>query len=230
MEFKWDREGNPKDNVNSLAAALITTWPGMLYDSIGDHLTWGLMTASRVLDPELIAHRGSELVDAVANAAKRWHPALQALIKLTDPATAAATPTLVSRPLSQWEATEVTLIGGASYVRIPDPGVGVTAALRGAATLCRLLAEAATERRPVVAAIREYETQILQSGFATSRAYSRCLNRKARMNGGVMGPVLAVGTLTRLRAANRIPGLRRRIAGEFSWLQGGTQGDLNAAE
>src|SRR5258708_607594 len=130
MEFKWDREGNLKDNVNSVAAALITTLPGTLHDATGDHLTWGFMTASRELHPQLTAHRGSELVDAVAGAAKRWHPAWQALIKLTDPATAKATRALVSRPLSPWEATEVTLIGGAGYVRIPDPGVGVTAALR----------------------------------------------------------------------------------------------------
>lgn len=223
MEFKWDHQGNLKHNVNGVSAALIAAWPGVLHNTIGDHLAWGFMTSCRVLEPELHADRGNKLIDAVAGAAKRWHPALRALIQLTDPATATVTRVLVSRPLDPWQATGVTLVGNAGYARIPDGAVGVTAALRGAATLCRLLAEAMTKRHPVVAAIHEYETQILRPGFAAGGVYSRCLNRKARAQAKIIGSVLATGTLTRLHAANWVPRWRRHLAGEFGWVQGDAQ-------
>ena len=135
MEFKWDRAGKLKGNVNSFAAALITTWPGVQHDIPGDHLMWGLMTTSRVLPAQGQVHRGIELVDAVADVTRQWHPALAKLIKLTEPATAAATPVLISHPVDPWEATTVTLLGSASHARIPDAGAAVTAALRGADTL-----------------------------------------------------------------------------------------------
>jgi 2-polyprenyl-6-methoxyphenol hydroxylase-like FAD-dependent oxidoreductase len=216
MEFVWDREGRLKDDVSGMSAALITTWPGAPHELTRDHLMWGLMTTASPRH----AGQPAGLADAVAGVTRRWHPALRALIERTEPSAVAARRALVWHPAGPWPATEVTLLGGAGQVRIPDPGAGATQALRGAGLLCRLLAEAVTERRPVAAAIRDYETQILRPGLAGGRAYSQCLNRKARMKATVTGPLLSAAAMTRLRVANRVPALKRRVAGEFSWLSG----------
>lgn len=217
MEFMWDREGRLKDDVNSMSAALISTWPGEPHELTRDHLMWGLMTTA---SPVRHAGKPAGLADAVARVTRRWHPALRALIERTEPSALAVRRALVWHPAGPWPATEVTLLGGAAQVRIPDPGTGATQALRGAGLLCRLLAEAVAERRPVAAAIRDYETQILRPGLAGALAYSQCLNRKASMKATVTGPLLSAAAMTRLRVANRVPALKRRVAGEFSWLSG----------
>jgi 2-polyprenyl-6-methoxyphenol hydroxylase-like FAD-dependent oxidoreductase len=221
MEFKWDREGNLKGNVNSFAAALITTWPGALHDTTGDHLMWGLMTTSRMVPSGRQVRHGTELVAAVASVTSGWHPAMATLIKLTDPATAAAAPVLISYPAGPREATEVTLLGGASHARIPDAGAGITAALHAAGMLCHLLAEAVREHRPVASAIHDYETHVLRSGNVPTHAYSKCLSRKRRMKATVLGPVFSAGVHTRLRVANRVPALKRQVTAEFGWVRGG---------
>ncbi|WP_031160176.1 FAD-dependent oxidoreductase [Streptosporangium roseum] len=222
MEFRWDSEGELKSHIGNVDAALIKTWPGMRYDNTRDHLMWGLMSSSRLFRAEPEALRGTGVVDAVADMTRRWDPALHALVTMTDPATVAATRAVVSRPVDRPEATKVTLLGDAGHVRFPAPGTGANATLRAAGLLCRLLIGAVTDQWPVVAAIRDYEAQVLGSGFGAGRSYWKCLSRKVRMNRPVIGPVLAAGTRTRLRVANQVPSLKRRVAGEFSWVQGGS--------
>ncbi|GAA3083570.1 FAD-dependent monooxygenase [Streptosporangium carneum] len=220
MEFRWDCEGELKTHVGGVDAALIKTWPGLRYDNTRDHLMWGLMSSSRLFPAEPEGLGGSRLIDVVADMTRRWSPALHTLVKLTDPATAVATRAVVSRPVDSQETTKVTLLGDAGHVRVPDPGTGANATLRAAGLLCRLLSRAVADRRPVVAAIRDYEAQALGSGF-DFLAYWKCLNRQARLNKPFIGPVLAAGSRTRLRVANQTPKLKRRVAGEFNWLQGG---------
>jgi 2-polyprenyl-6-methoxyphenol hydroxylase-like FAD-dependent oxidoreductase len=220
FELKWDRRGEPKSHVGVLDAALIKSWPGLLFDSTSDHLMWGLMVSSRRLQAEPDTLRGAELVATISQLIRRWHPALSALISLTDPATAAATRAIVSRPVPRWEPTEVTLLGDAHHCRIPDRGAGANAALYAAGLLAGQLIEAAAQQRPVVEAIRVYEARVCGPG-AAGLASRRCLNRKALMDKPVIGSVLAAGTRARLRVAGQVPPLKKRVTREFSWLQDG---------
>ncbi|WP_345364939.1 NAD(P)/FAD-dependent oxidoreductase [Actinoallomurus liliacearum] len=222
MEFKWDAMGEPKPHVGRLDAALIKTWPGLSHDRTVDHVLWGLMVPSWFSRTEPACLAGDRLVDAVMGLTRPWHTALRALVKLTDPATAAATPALVSDSVARWQATNVTLLGDALVCRVPDAGEGANAAFRAAGILCRLLAEAVDRGRPVVSAINDYEAATHRCGRAASSAYTKCLTRQARATKPVIGPVLAAGTRMRLRVADRVPRLKARVASEYRWLQGGS--------
>lgn len=222
MEFQWDREGELKGHVGGVHAALIKTWPGLRYDNTRDHLMWGLISSSRLFraDPEAIL--GAKLVDVVADMTRGWNSALHTLVGLTDPATAAATRAVVSRAIDPFQETGVTLLGDAGHARMPDPGAGADETLRAAGLLCGQIVRAVADRRPIVAAIHDYDAQVLGSGSEAGRAYWKCLNRKARMDRSVIGPMLAAGSRTRLRVANQVPSLKKRVAGEYRWVQGGS--------
>jgi 2-polyprenyl-6-methoxyphenol hydroxylase-like FAD-dependent oxidoreductase len=219
MEFRWDRKGEVKSGIGSVDAAFIETWPGMQYDNTRDHLMWGLMSSSRQFRAEPEALGGTKVVDIVADMTRQWDPALHALVRLTDPATVAARRTAILYPVDPLKETKVTLLGDASHVKIPDPGENTNATLHAAGVLSRLLAEVEADQQPIVSALRGYEAQVLESNADASREYSKCMTRKALMNMPAVGRVLAAGTRTRLRMANRFPRLKKRAVSEFAWLQ-----------
>lgn len=221
MTFKWDCTGELKGHVDSFDAALIKTWSGMVYDDTTDHVMWGFINSSRRFNARRDQVCGAELLEEIVEATVRWDPAVRELIKRTAPATVAAARAVASRQVGPWETTNVTLLGGAIHARIPDSGVAATSALQSAGLLCDLIAEAAADRRPIVDAIGEYEAELHGSGFGEIRDYLRCLNRKARMGRPIIGPVLAAGSRTGLRVADRIPGLKKRVVGQVSWAQAG---------
>lgn len=229
MRFHWTPGGVPKAGLPAVDSALITTWPGRAHDTTRDHLMWGCMVSSRLLPAAPAALSGAGLLDLAADLTGRWHPAVGALVRRSDPATAGAMRAVTSRPPGPRPPAGVALLGDASQVRTPDPGQGANETLHAAVVLCRLLARAAAGGRGVSAAISEYETQLGAPGAAATRADWACLSRRARLARPVIGPVLAAGTRTRLRVAGQLPALRKRVAGEFGWLHGGRLQDGRAA-
>jgi 2-polyprenyl-6-methoxyphenol hydroxylase-like FAD-dependent oxidoreductase len=221
MEFKWDRDKEPKSGVSSVDAALLKTWPGLRLDDTDDHLGWGFLSPSRQFGPGRATTRGAVLLDAVLDATRHWDPLFRTLVRLTDPATAEATRVFTARPIDPWQSTNVTLLGGAIHARVPDPGAGTNATLRAAWRLCQLLVEVAAGKRPLVDAIHEYERQMLRHGFGTVRDYRKVLHRKARMDRPIVGPVIAARNRARLRLVDKVPVLKRRMPGELRWLRAG---------
>lgn len=103
-----------------------------------------------------------ELLTAATRAIADWHPNLQELIRLSDPLSVSSTMIRTANPVPHWPTVPVTLVGDAIHTMVPA-GIGAAVALRDAALLCRKL----TERDgALLAAVSEYETDMLDYGFA----------------------------------------------------------------
>lgn len=213
MVFKWDRDRELKSRVSGFDAALIKSWPGLRFDNSADGLVWGLAGPSRRLGVAPEKHGGTEFLAALTELTGSWHPALQSLVRMTDPATVVATRSVAVGPIDPSKATEIALLGDARQVAISRSCAGGDATLQAAVLLYRLLSDAVTHRRPIVGAIRDYEAYMLGSDSDLNRVYQKCLNREARMQKPVVGPLLAAGVHAGLRVANLVPSLKKRVVG-----------------
>jgi 2-polyprenyl-6-methoxyphenol hydroxylase-like FAD-dependent oxidoreductase len=140
-----------------------------------DYLMWVVVAPAERFPQDLAAMDKLALTETAAAAVEDWHPSLSALVRLTDPATVNPTSIRTAEPVQPWETVPVTLMGDAAHTMIPQ-GTSAAFALKDAALLCRRI----TERTgPLLDAVRAYEAEMLDSGFAE---VARVLEA-ARMNG-----------------------------------------------
>jgi 2-polyprenyl-6-methoxyphenol hydroxylase-like FAD-dependent oxidoreductase len=112
---------------------------------------------------------GAELRAMVLDLIDGWHPRVRRIVQEWDPASIFPAVLRTSVPIEAWPTTAVTLLGDAIHAMSPAGGVGANTALRDAATLADALNKAA-HGRPLVAALRDYETATIDYGFAAVRA------------------------------------------------------------
>jgi 2-polyprenyl-6-methoxyphenol hydroxylase-like FAD-dependent oxidoreductase len=117
---------------------------------------------------ELRTASGDRLHGIMAAAVRTWHPRVRAIVAACDPATVFALPLRTSVPIPPWETTPVTLLGDAIHAMSPAAGAGACTALRDAAHLTAALTQAA-EGRDLIAALRDYETEMIDYGFTAVR-------------------------------------------------------------
>ncbi|MFI0349086.1 FAD-dependent oxidoreductase [Actinomadura sp. 9N407] len=206
MNFPWSRPGELKSHVGGIQAALIDTWPGLRHDDTTDHLMWGLM------GPESLIPGAADIADI----ARDWHPALRTVLSRSDPATVRVRPAVNAGALRPRHPTGVTLLGDACHFQVPDVGIGANATLRAAVELCGRLSEAAAQGSSIAEAVAAYENRLRDSSSVTYRSHMRCLTRAARLRRPLIGSMHR----TRLRVADQVPGLRRRVVGGYAWLDG----------
>ncbi|QIS10494.1 NAD(P)-binding protein [Nocardia arthritidis] len=106
----------------------------------------------------------SIVVAAVAN----WHPRLRAVVDRIDRSAMFALQIRSAVPIAPWPTTPITLLGDAIHATSPAAGAGACVALRDAANLRDALVEAATNGN-LIAALRNYEHQMIDYGFAAVR-------------------------------------------------------------
>ena len=95
----------------------------------------------------------------------------------------------------------------------PGQGVGANTALRDAALLCRELAAAHRDGRPLLAAIGDYEAEMVPYGFARV-ADSLAQNGSSGndpLHKPVIGRVTLAATRAYFRAVNHIPAVRKQF-------------------
>jgi 2-polyprenyl-6-methoxyphenol hydroxylase-like FAD-dependent oxidoreductase len=137
-----------------------------------------------------------------------WHPNLRKLAEMT-------TDDLgflrirTSRPVAPWTPSNVTLLGDAIHNMTPYRGIGANVALRDAALLCSKLVEARASGLAVANKIGEYETEMRRYGFAAVAASRKSLEQAVARKG--LRFRLAMSAM---RAATKVPALRRRILEE----------------
>ena len=182
--------------------------PGLLFDNTQDYLFWAY-AAKRDAYPAagLDGSDGRALQRLTRSMIRGWHPALLRIVAESDPATVAPVRIRSMAPVSPWPTTSVTLLGDAIHNMTPMAGIGANTALRDASLLCRKLTAADRGQAPLLSAIREYEAEMLDYGFAAVRLSLR--NARQATSGGRAG---RGAVRTALRVANAIPPVKRQMA------------------
>jgi 2-polyprenyl-6-methoxyphenol hydroxylase-like FAD-dependent oxidoreductase len=207
VEFRHDR---PEwlDSLDRPEAAA-PLHGGLLFDDESDYAMWGFSTRREAFSfpapPETLS--GRDLQAVVLTMIDGWHPALQFLVRESDPSTVNTFSVRTSVPIPPWPTGNVTLLGDAIHNMTPYRGVGANTALRDAALLCRNLTLAHRGERPLLKAIHDYESEMLCYGFDAVRTSLR--SAEMFHNGN---PFRRSVTKTFLRTVNTIQSLRRRLS------------------
>ncbi|MFG1678875.1 FAD-dependent oxidoreductase [Nonomuraea sp. NPDC049269] len=162
----------PVEFPEPLHQAALRHAPAVRLRAVQDYMTCSFGIRAEHLprtDDELHRMTGAELRAMVLDLIDGWHPRVQRIAREWDPASIFPAVLRTSVPIEAWPTTAVTLLGDAIHAMSPAGGVGANTALRDAATLADALNKAA-HGRPLVAAVRDYETAMIDYGFAAVRA------------------------------------------------------------
>jgi 2-polyprenyl-6-methoxyphenol hydroxylase-like FAD-dependent oxidoreductase len=185
----------------------------LLFDNTRDYINWGFWASSGKYPPGVMGRRGRDLIRLVLDMTPDWHPNMRRLFGLTDPGTCFPINIRTSVPIEPWQPTSITLLGDAIHTMTPGQGVGANTALRDAALLCRQLVAAQQGAKPLLAAIGDYEAEMVPYGFARV-ADSLAQNGSSGddlLHKPVVGRVMLAVTRTYFRAVDRIPAVRRKF-------------------
>jgi 2-polyprenyl-6-methoxyphenol hydroxylase-like FAD-dependent oxidoreductase len=94
----------------------------------------------------------------------------------------------------------------------PGRGVGANTALRDAALLCRNLTAVRDGRMPLIQAIRDYETQMIDYGFDAVVQSRKQMDGNALIHKPIIGRAVLAAMRTAMRVVNRLPSVKRRMA------------------
>ena len=181
----------------------------LLFDDRSDYAMWGFSTRREAFSfpapPETLS--GRELQAIVLDMMDGWHPALQFLVRESEPSTVSTFSVRTSVLIPPWPTRNVTLLGDAIHNMTPYRGVGANTALRDAALLCRNLDMAHRGEKPLLGAIHEYESEMLRYGFDAVRTSLRSAEMFHSRN-----PIQRSVTKTFLRTVNAIQSVRRRMS------------------
>lgn len=212
MEFKWGTDGSVKHGIGGNDAELIAKWPGLLYDNTRDYINWGFWAATDKYPPGVLEMRGEDLIRLVLEMTPNWHPNMRELFRLADPGSCFAINIRTSEPVEPWPSSNVTLLGDAIHTMTPGQGVGANTALRDAALLTRHL-RTVTDSKPLLAAIADYEAEMIPYGFARV-ADSLAQNGSSGsdpLHKPVIGRAMLAATRGYFRAVDRVPALKRKF-------------------
>jgi 2-polyprenyl-6-methoxyphenol hydroxylase-like FAD-dependent oxidoreductase len=220
MEFKWDAEGKPKDPAD---AELLESWSGLQFDNTRDYINLSVWSSHEHFPEGVTSLRGKELIDSVLDVTGHWHPHLRRIFELSDPDAAFPLRIATSIPVERWQTTNITLLGDAIHTMTPGQGVGANTALRDAALLTRELTAAARPGgKPLLAAIADYEAEMLPYGAA--RVAESLKNNGTSGDDPLYRPLtgrLALyGARAYFAATSRIPALRRKFLDELYAYRG----------
>ena len=134
-----------------------------------------------------------------------WSPNLRRLVERSDTSSLSSFAVKSSVPVAPWATSRVTLLGDALHNMTPFRGIGANTALRDAVLLRDALAGVGRGERDVLAALAEYEREMIGYGFAAVRASlanMRRLHARSRVS--------RLATKTFFRLADSSPWLRKR--------------------
>lgn len=170
-------DGAPAPTANGIGGNDETaTVDDVLFDNTGGYVMWGYAAEGARFPgggAELSTMEGKELRDLVSELVRGWHPALRRIVAESPAGTVSLLPIRTSVPVPQWETSTITLLGDAIHSMTPFRGIGANTALRDAQLLSRKLIAAARGEVGLVAGIHDYETQMIDYGFAAVRASLR---------------------------------------------------------
>jgi 2-polyprenyl-6-methoxyphenol hydroxylase-like FAD-dependent oxidoreductase len=210
LEFTWNRP-EAKRGSGGAGGDFMARWPDFPNDSTDDYIGWGLWATRTHFPIDMTTLTGADLVRRAGDMTRRWHPNMQQLIRLTDPATSAWINIRTSVPIPPWESSNVTFLGDAIHTMTPGRGAGANIALRDAALLSRTLAEVHRGEKPLVGAISEYEREMLRYSTEAVLKSRQQMNADDMLHKPVLGRVQLAAMRSGMRVVNAFPSLKRRI-------------------
>lgn len=156
------------------------------YDS-DEYVMWGFSARRELLAPrvDVAGLTGDQAKTLALAQMKTWHPALRRLVERADPGTITTFEAKSAQPIAPWETGAVTLLGDAVHNMTPFRGMGANMALRDAAALRKALVSITQGQEEPTAALRAYERDMIEQGFAAvnaSLAEMRRLHACSRAN------------------------------------------------
>jgi len=139
-------------------------------------------------------------------AQRSWDRRFRALVRLADTDTINAISIRTSVPIEAWQTQRVTLLGDAIHAMTPYRGIGANVALKDAVRLSRALTMANRAERPVIDAIRDYETDMIDYGFRAVRTSLHGMHQAVMEDQARLMLSRAV-----LRIINCVPPLKRQM-------------------
>jgi 2-polyprenyl-6-methoxyphenol hydroxylase-like FAD-dependent oxidoreductase len=184
---------------------------GTHFDNSRSYLMWafGAKRKKLGLDGGDIERMSGDELRSIAlrvMAQRSWDERFRALVRLADADTINAIPIRSSVPIAAWQTQRVTLLGDAIHAMTPYRGIGANVALKDAVRLCRALTLANRAERPVIDAMRDYETDMIGYGFRAVQTSLHAMNQAVVENHVQLMLSRAV-----LRIINCVPPLKRRV-------------------
>ncbi|NUR90570.1 MAG: FAD-dependent monooxygenase [Nonomuraea sp.] len=121
--------------------------------------------------------------DLVLELIDGWHPDLLDLVRGAD-LSGVGRSRVFDRPMPPWPVGRTTLLGDAAHLTLASGGNGATTAMQDAVRLAARLAEAGQGRRDLLAALEEYQHDLLERGNAAVEAGKRAQHRFVPAEGG----------------------------------------------
>jgi 2-polyprenyl-6-methoxyphenol hydroxylase-like FAD-dependent oxidoreductase len=134
-----------------------------------------------------------------------WSPNLRRLVERAEASSLSSFAVKSSVPVAPWATSRVTLLGDALHNMTPFRGIGANTALRDAVLLRDALVGVGRGERDVLAALADYEREMIRYGFAAVRA---SLANMKRLH--ARSPVSRLATKAFFRLADLSPWLRKR--------------------
>jgi salicylate hydroxylase len=166
--FPW-ASGDLAPELTRRSNIVIPAGPGSMFTATwggkDPYTFWAFADASKRFPDSAGQMDGKALRAWVLERMSGWAPGLRHLAGECDPATVNLVRVRSATPVKGWKSGPVTLLGDAIHHMTPMAGIGANIALRDADLLRRKLIGASD----VIAAIREYEQEMLGYGFAAVR-------------------------------------------------------------
>ncbi|GAA0372819.1 FAD-dependent monooxygenase [Microbispora corallina] len=161
-----------------LPEAVARLSPSVRLTPMPDYLAWmvsaaepGGWTVPGAEDPRAFREADGETLHGLARQMiEDFHPAARRVVDEADAPATFPVALRSARPVAPWPATRVTLLGDAIHSMSPGRGEGANTALRDAQTLLRALTAAASGQVSPLEAVRGYEAEMLDYGFAAVTA------------------------------------------------------------
>jgi 2-polyprenyl-6-methoxyphenol hydroxylase-like FAD-dependent oxidoreductase len=181
---------------------------GHLSDHDNDeYVMWGFSARREVFD--LKGSAEIAVADARAAVLARmpdWSPDLRGLVERAETSSLSSFAVKSSVPIAPWATGRVTLLGDALHNMTPFRGVGANTALRDAALLRGVLSRVSRGERKLLAALAEYEREMIGYGFAAVRA---SLAQTRRLH--ATSPISRIAAKSVFRLLDLSPSLQRRL-------------------
>jgi 2-polyprenyl-6-methoxyphenol hydroxylase-like FAD-dependent oxidoreductase len=132
-----------------------------------EYVMWGFSAPRRQfgLPGKVEELGGDDLKRVVERLVADWNPTLRRLVQKSDPSTVHSFSVKTSVPVQPWKTRNVTLLGDALHNMPPYRGVGANVALWDAALLRETIVAADRGDQPLLAALANYERQMIDHGF-----------------------------------------------------------------